>query len=213
VLNARAGRPRIALRQRRRISLGPFTVRAAVCPRRPSPFRRELMRPCIATAHRPLPLTGKDPADTAITDRETCMSTDIDRGQKGLSTPSVPDQLRAWLNQAVETGTSDLHLIAGYPPVLRLHGDLIELSEPPLAEATCDLLYSLCPVDAVTRLEGMGKNCANSKRSNNLRHCHCLRGISLFSRGDRCQPNGRHRFSEVETPSVLVLRSRECGQW
>jgi twitching motility protein PilT len=34
-----------------------------------------------------------------------------------------------------------------------LHGDLIELSEPPLAEATGDLLYALCPVDAAARLE------------------------------------------------------------
>jgi Tfp pilus assembly pilus retraction ATPase PilT len=41
---------------------------------------------------------------------------------------AVPEKLRGWLRRAVESGASDLHLVAGYPPVLRLHGDLIELS-------------------------------------------------------------------------------------
>ena len=45
---------------------------------------------------------------------------------------TVPDQLRGWLRHAVEAGASDLHVIAGYPPVLRIHGDLINMSEPPL---------------------------------------------------------------------------------
>jgi twitching motility protein PilT len=47
-------------------------------------------------------------------------------------TLSLPEKLRAWLARAVEMGASDLHLIAGYPPVMRLHGDLIEMPEPPL---------------------------------------------------------------------------------
>src|SRR5438105_15550002 len=41
-------------------------------------------------------------------------------------TSAVPPQLRAWLSRAVDAGASDLHLIVGHPPVLRLHGDLIE---------------------------------------------------------------------------------------
>jgi twitching motility protein PilT len=66
----------------------------------------------------------------------------------------VPDRLRTWLTQAVEAGASDLHLIAGYPPVLRLHGDLIELPEPPLpAEEAQALLGALCPADALGRLQ------------------------------------------------------------
>jgi twitching motility protein PilT len=57
---------------------------------------------------------------------------------------TVPEKLRAWLCHAVDAGASDLHLIAGYPPVLRLHGDLIELSEPPLSgEQTQSLLAPL----------------------------------------------------------------------
>ena len=39
----------------------------------------------------------------------------------------MTDPLRRWLGRAVSDGASDLHLIAGYPPCLRLHGDLTEL--------------------------------------------------------------------------------------
>jgi twitching motility protein PilT len=67
---------------------------------------------------------------------------------------SVPDQLRDWLTHAVQAGASDLHLIAGHPPVLRLHGDLVQMSEPPLeADETYSLLSSLCRTEAITRLE------------------------------------------------------------
>jgi twitching motility protein PilT len=66
----------------------------------------------------------------------------------------VPEKLRAWLTRAVETGASDLHLIAGYPPVLRLHGDLVELPEPPLeARESQPLLWSLCPAEVRARLQ------------------------------------------------------------
>jgi twitching motility protein PilT len=66
----------------------------------------------------------------------------------------VPENLRAWLTRAVEAGASDLHIIPGYPPVLRLHGDLIELPQPPLKpEETQALLLSLCSPEASARLE------------------------------------------------------------
>ena len=67
---------------------------------------------------------------------------------------AVPEQLRAWLGRAVEAGASDLHLIAGHPPVLRLHGDLMELPEVPLgAEKLHALLASLCPAETFARLQ------------------------------------------------------------
>jgi twitching motility protein PilT len=67
---------------------------------------------------------------------------------------AIPEQLGRWLELAVQGGASDLHLIAGYPPVLRLHGDLTELPEPPLtAEAVEPLLGTLCPPGAFERLE------------------------------------------------------------
>ena len=66
----------------------------------------------------------------------------------------IPEKLRLWLELAVQGGASDLHLIVGYPPVLRLHGDLIELSEPALtAEEAEPLFAAICPPGAVERLE------------------------------------------------------------
>lgn len=67
-----------------------------------------------------------------------------------LSTSDLPQEVRAWLIQAVDRRASDLHLIAGYPPTLRLHGDLIELSEPPLApDEARTLLTALCPANCL----------------------------------------------------------------
>jgi twitching motility protein PilT len=66
----------------------------------------------------------------------------------------VPEKVRAWLSHAVKTGASDLHLIVGYPPVLRLHGELIELPEPPLEAAEAQaVLSSLCSAEALARLQ------------------------------------------------------------
>jgi twitching motility protein PilT len=66
---------------------------------------------------------------------------------------SVPEKLRGWLSRAVQDGASDLHLIVGYPPVLRLHGDLVELAEPVLeANQLQSLLDALSPAEAFARL-------------------------------------------------------------
>jgi twitching motility protein PilT len=66
----------------------------------------------------------------------------------------IPERVGAWLTQAAEAGASDLHLLPGYPPVLRLHGDLVELPGPPLdVEETQALLGALCPADLSARLQ------------------------------------------------------------
>jgi len=46
----------------------------------------------------------------------------------------VPPILRKWLLDAVERGASDLHLVGGYSPFLRLHGELEPLPSPMLSE-------------------------------------------------------------------------------
>jgi twitching motility protein PilT len=67
---------------------------------------------------------------------------------------SVPEKLREWLTIAVESSASDLHLVVGHPPALRLHGDLTELAEPPLdAERVEPLIRSLCSAETLARLE------------------------------------------------------------
>jgi twitching motility protein PilT len=63
----------------------------------------------------------------------------------------ISPKLRDWLAHALESGASDLHLIAGYPPVLRIHGDLIEIAAPPLtADETTEML---CSPEAAAQLQ------------------------------------------------------------
>lgn len=45
---------------------------------------------------------------------------------------SGPRELVGWLHEGVTRGASDLHLVSGHPPVLRLHGDLQALGDSPI---------------------------------------------------------------------------------
>ncbi|MFP6576854.1 MAG: PilT/PilU family type 4a pilus ATPase [Pirellulaceae bacterium] len=57
-----------------------------------------------------------------------------------------PDKVRDWLTRAVDRDASDLHLITGYAPALRIHGTIQELDEPLLeANALREILLALCP--------------------------------------------------------------------
>ncbi|MCI0703522.1 MAG: PilT/PilU family type 4a pilus ATPase [Planctomycetia bacterium] len=69
-------------------------------------------------------------------------------------TPPIAEKLRRWLEWAVQVGASDLHVVVGHPPVIRLHGDLSELPEPMVAADEIEpLLLSACPHDAFLRLQ------------------------------------------------------------
>jgi twitching motility protein PilT len=68
-------------------------------------------------------------------------------------TCKIPEKLGRWLTFAVESGASDLHISSGYPPVLRLHGDLTEMPEPPLSdEQTQSILTSICSPESLEHL-------------------------------------------------------------
>jgi twitching motility protein PilT len=68
--------------------------------------------------------------------------------------PVIAEQMSRWLSQLVAAGASDLHLVADHPPVQRLHGELVELKEPPLApDETASLIRSICTPDALQALE------------------------------------------------------------
>lgn len=57
-------------------------------------------------------------------------------------------QIQQWLTNAVQSGASDLHLVVGHPPMLRLHGELKPLSAPVFDESTAITeLLPLCPDD------------------------------------------------------------------
>ncbi len=54
----------------------------------------------------------------------------------------------------MQAGASDLHVIVGHPPVIRLHGDLTALPDEPLTEAEAEpLLISSCSHEALGRLQ------------------------------------------------------------
>lgn len=71
-----------------------------------------------------------------------------------LEPTPIPDKLCGWLSHALAAGASDLHIIAGYPPVLRLHGELTEIPEAAITpDETQALLGALCPPENLERLE------------------------------------------------------------
>ncbi|NLF68296.1 MAG: PilT/PilU family type 4a pilus ATPase [Candidatus Anammoximicrobium sp.] len=75
-------------------------------------------------------------------------------GSNAASQSGCPDPLRSWLVRAAEAGASDLHVVVHHPPVLRLHGELQELDEPPLDRETVHgLLTPLCPQYALARFQ------------------------------------------------------------
>ncbi len=54
-------------------------------------------------------------------------------------------EIYAWLEHGVRQGASDLHLVAGYSPTLRLHGVLTPLEAPALdGESLLDGLLEIC---------------------------------------------------------------------
>jgi len=65
---------------------------------------------------------------------------------------NCPDEVRNWLTQAVDREASDLHLITGYAPALRIHGQIEELGDPSLeANVLQDMLLAFCPKLAAER--------------------------------------------------------------
>ncbi|MCP4190113.1 MAG: PilT/PilU family type 4a pilus ATPase [Planctomycetaceae bacterium] len=67
---------------------------------------------------------------------------------------SHPGLLQQWLSTAACQGASDLHLVPGFRPTLRLHGNLKELPTDELTQKVAhDLLMDLCPESARLQLQ------------------------------------------------------------
>jgi len=61
--------------------------------------------------------------------------------------------LEPWLTTAIQVGASDVHLVAGYPPIMRLHGELQELAATPLAaDELQPALEGLCTPGLLAKL-------------------------------------------------------------
>ncbi|MEK6258900.1 MAG: PilT/PilU family type 4a pilus ATPase [Planctomycetota bacterium] len=73
--------------------------------------------------------------------------------QSRLPEPVPSEPIIRLLSVAVRAGASDVHLIGGFPPSLRLHGNLVQLEAPPLDAAWLhDLLNCFCTEHMVQRL-------------------------------------------------------------
>jgi twitching motility protein PilT len=70
--------------------------------------------------------------------------TELNAGAPGRMTGEHTAKLRAWLEQLVERTGSDLLLVAGSPPVLRIAGVLVPLAEGPLDGA--EIIDAVVPV-------------------------------------------------------------------
>jgi len=79
-------------------------------------------------------------------------------------------QIDTFFKQMKKHGASDLHMVVGFPPLLRLRGDLIPLDAPPLtAESAKDILFEILDpgqqetfhknrdFDKAYELEGVGR--------------------------------------------------------
>src|SRR5262245_23427432 len=67
---------------------------------------------------------------------------------------NVSPRLRDWLMRAAAAGASDVHLIAGNPPVMRLHGCLTPLEDGALPPSEMQALVgSLCSEETLLQLE------------------------------------------------------------
>lgn len=65
-----------------------------------------------------------------------------------------PPLLLDWLKQAVQHSASDVHVVAGSPPMLRINGELKSIDSPPLDAPTIDsLLKPLCSEELFQQFE------------------------------------------------------------
>jgi twitching motility protein PilT len=65
-----------------------------------------------------------------------------------IQPPAHSEMLRQCLLAAAGEGASDVHIVAGYPPIQRLHGSLRQSNEPAwTAEVIRDALTPHCPAD------------------------------------------------------------------
>ena len=63
-------------------------------------------------------------------------------------TVTCPDPLAGWLEQAVRMDASDLHMVAGHAPIVRVHGRLQVLEDCIVTDdAAIEMLQQSCPAD------------------------------------------------------------------
>jgi twitching motility protein PilT len=107
--------------------------------------------------------------------------------------------IEAFLREMIERGASDLHLTTASPPLIRLHGELTALAQPPLsATDTKNLCYSLLTEAQKKKFE----------EESELDFSFGIKGVSRF-RGNlylqKGAVGGAFRMIPHETPKLEAL--------
>jgi len=68
---------------------------------------------------------------------------------------ALENRLVDWLSKALESNSSDLHLVCGYPPVLRMHGKLIPIANEAVLTTSmmAEALSIVCSEEQSTQFE------------------------------------------------------------
>ena len=107
--------------------------------------------------------------------------------------------IEAFLREMIERGASDLHLTTASPPMIRLHGELTALAQPPLgATDTKNLCYSLLTEAQKKKFE----------EESELDFSFGIKGVSRFRGNVYLQKGavgGAFRMIPHETPKLEAL--------
>ena len=130
---------------------------------------REHIREClqIQRSTRHPKLLGEILIDKGILDKKTVRSilsvqkrkVKFEKAQHEVATDDLKKRLkdgtaRSYLQVAKESGASDLYLTSSMKPMVRLHGNLIDLPLDPLPLETCqELLFSLMTQEQISRYQ------------------------------------------------------------
>src|SRR5579859_3446404 len=105
-------------------------------------------------------------------------------------------QVDRWLGTLVEQKGSDLHLSAGRPPLLRLHGELHPLERDPLQPAALRAL-----LEEITPAEGA----AAYKESGDHDFAYAIPGVARFRVNLFVQEHGPGAVLRVIPEKILTL--------
>jgi len=131
--------------------------------------------------------------------------------QSQPTAPAAPVELDAILSVAIEREASDVHLTPGYPPVLRVHGRLASLDEPPLTpDQVQQMVQPVVPRHLREQFD-QGKNLDCSLPSTCNGELHRFRLNVYRAQGHWCACF-RHIQSQVPTFGELGLSQELAAQ-
>lgn len=123
-------------------------------------------------------------------------------------------ELNYLLEQTVAYKASDLHLCAGIPPVIRIHGDLAYLSEPVLTVQDCEELAKKClrkELYEVLRAKGQADTAYSLEKVARFR-INVFRQRSSLAIAARTIPTEIPRIESLGLPDIVFeLAGRQRG--